>query len=138
MSTERSNVRILNGKSQRFFHDEIQPDFKIKKKGLVATANLGPNLNTSDVSFDLIKFFITLTDEPLASLNGKHTVFGIVAEGLDVLDKLNKIYVDEKNKPMVNIRLYHTHILDDPFDDLPNMEVPDQSPKIELNVKQLD
>ena len=37
--------------------------------GLVATANTGPNLNTST-------FFITLTDDHLAKLDGKHTVFG--------------------------------------------------------------
>ena len=37
------------GENNRFFKDEIQTDFKIKKKGLVGTANLGPNLNHSDV-----------------------------------------------------------------------------------------
>jgi cyclophilin family peptidyl-prolyl cis-trans isomerase len=40
---------MVHGPEQKFFRDEIQTDFKIKKKGLVGTANLGPNLNHSDV-----------------------------------------------------------------------------------------
>jgi len=49
---------------------------------------LGPDLNTST-------FFITLTDQELPTLHGKHTIFGEVVEGLEVLEKLNKVYVDE-------------------------------------------
>ena len=36
------------------------------------------------------QFFITLTDEPLDFLDGKQAIFGKVAEGLDVLDKINQ------------------------------------------------
>ena len=63
------------------------------KKGLIATANLGQDLNTST-------FFITLTDEELPSYFKKHTIFGQVVEGLELLDKFNQIYVDEKNRPI--------------------------------------
>lgn len=79
--------------------------------GLVCTANLGPNLNDSE-------FFITLTKENLTSLNCKHTVFGKVEEGLNILKKINDSYVDEKGRPYMNVRILHTHVLDDPFDDL--------------------
>jgi peptidyl-prolyl cis-trans isomerase-like 4 len=44
-------------------------------------------------------FFITLSDEPITYLNKKHTIFGEVAEGLEVLDKINKAYFDDKGRP---------------------------------------
>jgi cyclophilin family peptidyl-prolyl cis-trans isomerase len=41
-------------------------------------ANKGSNLNTST-------FFITLTDDHLVNLDGKHTIFGQVTEGIEIL-----------------------------------------------------
>jgi peptidyl-prolyl cis-trans isomerase-like 4 len=75
-----------------------------------------------------------LTDDHLSALNGKHTIFGFVAEGLEVLDKLNKVYIDDDNKPMVNIRIFHTVVLDDPFDDPEGLVVPGESPELVVNV----
>lgn len=69
------------------------------------------------------------------SLNGKHTIFGIVAEGVDVLDKLNRIYVDNNNRPLVNIRIYHTIILDDPFPNPQGIRTPSKSPELQINVR---
>lgn len=110
-----------------YFKDEIQQDLKIKKKGLIGTANLGPNLNHSE-------FFITLTDDHLAALNGKHSIFGIVAEGLDVLDKINKVYCDKESRPLVNIRIFHTLILEDPIPNPEGLVTPDESPEPILKV----
>jgi cyclophilin family peptidyl-prolyl cis-trans isomerase len=53
---------------QKYFGDEITKR-KFTKKGLVAMANTGPNLNASN-------FFITLGDERIDSLYKKHTIFG--------------------------------------------------------------
>ena len=75
-----------------------------------------------------------MTDDPLTALNGKHTIFGYVVEGLENLDKFNKIYVDSKDRPMVNIRIFHTIILDDPFSDPAGLVVPGQSPELIVNV----
>jgi peptidyl-prolyl cis-trans isomerase-like 4 len=75
------------------------------------------------------EFFITLTKSNLSSLNGKHTIFGSVVEGLEVLKKINETYVDEKGRPRMNIRILHTFIIDDPFPDPKNMKRP-QSPKL--------
>lgn len=95
---------------------------------MLGTANLGPHLNHSE-------FFLTLTDSPLTALNGKHTIFGIVAEGLDVLDKMNKVYCDENNRPLVNIRIFHTLILEDPLDEIKDVVTPDESPEPILKVR---
>jgi peptidyl-prolyl cis-trans isomerase-like 4 len=77
----------------------------------VVTANSGPNLNNSD-------FFITLTKANINSLAGKHTVFGKVEEGLDVLKKINDTYVDSQYRPQMNIRILHTFLLEDPYPDV--------------------
>ena len=49
------------------------------------------------------QFFVTLGDN-LRSLDGKHTVFGRVVEGFDVLDKFNETAVDNENHPFKDIR----------------------------------
>ena len=60
----------------------------------MATANFGPDMNSST-------FFITLSDDEKPNLFQKHTIFGKVAEGMDVIEKLNNIHVDEQtNMPL--------------------------------------
>eukprot|EP00658_Telonema_sp_P-2_P044686 TRINITY_DN3257_c0_g1_i1.p1 TRINITY_DN3257_c0_g1~~TRINITY_DN3257_c0_g1_i1.p1 ORF type:complete len:399 (-),score=124.82 TRINITY_DN3257_c0_g1_i1:192-1283(-) len=110
----------LYGDQAKYFEDEIFPDTKHTTKGLLAMANAGPNLNTS-------QFYLTL-GEGLDYLDGKHTIFGEISEGLDVLEKLNDVHVDDTNCPIQDVRIHHTHILDDPFDDPPSLEVPPSSP----------
>ena len=83
-------------------------------------ANLGPNLNDS-------RFFITLTDNA-PELDGKHTIFGQVAEGLEILDQINAAFCDESGRPYKDIRIRHTVILDDPFPDPDGLAVPERSP----------
>ena len=113
-----SIFEIVNKK--KFFSDEISSKFKHNQIGLVCSSNIGPNLNTSG-------FYITLTNKELFSLNGKHTIFGKVVEGFDVLNKINNCYTDENNRPYQNIRIKHTLIIDDPFDDLPGMKIPNEN-----------
>ena len=74
-------------------------------------ANQGPNLNASN-------FFITLSEQPLETLDKKHTIFGQIAEeeSFAVLDKINQVFVNKNNRPLQNIRIRHTHIIDDPFE----------------------
>ena len=55
-----------------------------------------------------------MTDNEIPDFHKKHTIFGYVAEGLDILDKINQVYVDDKSKrPIQNIRILHTVIIDD-------------------------
>ncbi|CAK7355464.1 unnamed protein product [Dovyalis caffra] len=118
-----SVYKFLYGDQARFFSDEIHLDLKHSKTGTVAMASAGENLNAS-------QFYFTLRDD-LDYLDGKHTVFGEVAEGLETLARINEAYVDEKNRPFKNIRIKHTYILDDPFDDPSQLAelIPEASPE---------
>ncbi|NXU91473.1 PPIL4 protein, partial [Xiphorhynchus elegans] len=80
--------------------------------------------------------FLITTGENLDYLDGVHTVFGEVTEGMDVLKTINETFVDKDFIPYQDIRINHTVILDDPFDDPPGLSVPDRSP--EPTKEQLD
>ncbi|DBA04429.1 TPA: hypothetical protein N0F65_010025 [Lagenidium giganteum] len=112
---------MLYGPQAKHFEDEIRPHLKHNRKGLVAMANTGPNSNAS-------QFYITMRGDDLEYLDKKHTIFGEVAEGMDVLDQLNSVYVDDAGRPYQDVRIMHTHILEDPFPDPDLLVVPPASP----------
>jgi peptidyl-prolyl cis-trans isomerase B (cyclophilin B) len=77
------------------FKDEIN-DHKVVK-GALAMANAGPNTNGS-------QFFI-VTTEAAPWLDGKHTVFGEVTEGMDVVDKIGTLPTDSRDRPTQEARI---------------------------------
>lgn len=77
------------------FEDEIN-DHKVVR-GALAMANAGPNTNGS-------QFFI-VTAEECSWLDGKHTVFGCVSSGMDVVDTLENVPTDGSDRPLEPITI---------------------------------
>lgn len=73
------------------------------------------------------QFIITL-GENLDYLDGKAAIFGKVVEGFDVLEKINDAFIDDRGRPLKDIRIRHTVVLDDPFEDPPSLVEPPESP----------
>ncbi|KAJ3055183.1 Peptidyl-prolyl cis-trans isomerase cyp6, partial [Rhizophlyctis rosea] len=119
-------LRVIHGASRRYFIPEIHPKLKHKTKGTVSFATAETNEAGLPVAGS--QFFITLSDNHLDYLDGKQAVFGKVVEGLEVLDEINRAMCDDDGRPYRDIRIKHTIILDDPFDDPEGLVVPDRSP----------
>ena len=77
------------------FDDEINPH-KVDR-GALAMANAGPNTNGS-------QFFI-VTADACSWLDGKHTVFGRVTSGMDVVDKLQDVSTGPGDRPLEPIEI---------------------------------
>lgn len=83
------------------FKDEIDPKLSFDKPYLLAMANSGPATNGS-------QFFITVVETPW--LNGKHTIFGEVTSGQDVVDKIVTTKTGPGDKPLVDVVLKSVEI----------------------------
>jgi peptidyl-prolyl cis-trans isomerase B (cyclophilin B) len=77
------------------FEDEINAHKIVR--GALAMANAGPNTNGS-------QFFIVTTDAA-PWLDGKHTVFGRITDGMDVVDQIEAAETDARDKPASDIRI---------------------------------
>ncbi|KAF8817933.1 peptidyl-prolyl cis-trans isomerase, cyclophilin-type domain-containing protein [Cardiosporidium cionae] len=78
------------------------------------------------------QFYITLRNGPLSHLDGKQSLFGEIAEGLDsFLKAANSAYVDDNGRPLQNMRIYHAVVLEDPYDDPMGLThlFPDKTPQ---------
>ena len=77
------------------FEDEFN-DHKVVR-GALAMANSGPNTNGSQ--------FFVVTAEECPWLDGKHTVFGQVTSGMEVVDEIERVPKDARDKPLEDVRI---------------------------------
>ncbi|XP_047353521.1 peptidyl-prolyl cis-trans isomerase-like 4 [Vespa velutina] len=112
---------IVLGEQARYYEAEQMPKIKHTRSGLLSMVNCGDNMLGS-------QFFITLAPD-LYSLDGEHCVFGEIVEGLEIILKFNETICDGDYRPYQDIRISHTVILEDPFDDPKGLEIPDMSPE---------
>lgn len=73
------------------FEDEFAPNVVFYNAGILAMANRGPKTNSS-------QFFITTAPTP--HLNGRHTIFGQVVKGYDVVQKIESSKTDRRDRPV--------------------------------------
>lgn len=86
------------------FEDECPPGGpKFDRAGLLAMANAGPNTNGS-------QFFVTLGPTP--HLNNKHTIFGEVTEGMDVVEAIGEVPTGAQDRPSDDVVVEKVEIED--------------------------
>jgi peptidylprolyl isomerase len=83
------------------FGDEVNADVTFDKPGLLAMANSGPNTNGS-------QFFITVAKTPW--LNMRHTIFGEVISGYDVVEKIENTPTDGQDKPLTEQKIIKAYV----------------------------
>ncbi|MDT0303942.1 peptidylprolyl isomerase [Streptomonospora wellingtoniae] len=83
------------------FKDEFDPSVKFDRPYLLAMANAGPNTNGS-------QFFVTVGTPDW--LNRKHTIFGEVVSGTEIIDKISKVATNAQDRPLEDVTVESVEI----------------------------
>jgi peptidyl-prolyl cis-trans isomerase A (cyclophilin A) len=87
------------------FEDEVPPDGpRFDRPGLLAMANAGPGTNGS-------QFFVTTA--PTDWLTGKHTIFGEVTDGYDVVEAISRVSTGRQDRPETDVVIQRVEISED-------------------------
>jgi peptidyl-prolyl cis-trans isomerase A (cyclophilin A) len=78
------------------FDDELDSTLRHDKPGVLSMANSGPDTNGS-------QFFITVSPQP--HLDGQHTVFGQVVDGIETVYEISRVPTDKNNRPATPVEL---------------------------------
>ena len=95
--TGKGGESIFGGK----FEDEISEELKHTGAGILSMANSGPDTNGS-------QFFITLAPTPW--LDGKHTIFGRVSDGMENVKRLGLVQTDATDRPVDDVSILRTRV----------------------------
>ena len=86
------------------FDDEVPPDGpSFDRPGILAMANAGPGTNGS-------QYFVTVG--PTDWLTGKHTIFGEVIDGMDVVEAISAVDTDRSDRPRSDVVVNNVEIID--------------------------
>ncbi len=83
--------------------DEFNSNLKHDSKGILSMANAGPNTGGS-------QFFITVVPTPW--LDGKHTIFGKVVDGMNIIEDISKVKTDRNDKPLQTVTIKKIKIIE--------------------------
>ncbi|RIA96928.1 cyclophilin-like domain-containing protein [Glomus cerebriforme] len=90
------------------FADEFKRNLSHNERGLMSMANKGKNTNSS-------QFFFTF--RPCTHLDNKHTIFGKIVGGKEILDKMESIPTDESDRPLQEIKIVKVITFVDPYEE---------------------
>ncbi|CAK4659085.1 hypothetical protein LEN26_005537 [Aphanomyces euteiches] len=88
------------------FKDEFDSRLLHKERGVLSMANAGPNTNNS-------QFFITFKE--CHYLDNKHSVFGRVVGGLEILDEIEAVSTDKNDRPYSKVQIQNVQVFENPF-----------------------